>query len=50
MKMWTNIRVKIKLKKVYKFAVKFPLWDVKEPTHYNFEKSRGRSSRCCGLS
>ena len=23
MKMWTNIRVKIKLKKVYKFAVKF---------------------------
>lgn len=23
MKMWTNIRVKIKLKKVYKFAIKF---------------------------
>ena len=23
MKMWTNTRVKIKLKKVYKFAVKF---------------------------
>ena len=23
MKMWTNIRLKIKLKKVYKFAVKF---------------------------